>query len=360
MSLGKDLASIRKSQNLTLEDIQNAVKIPLHTLKSIEDDSIFSDTSENKTYIRSFVRSYAKVLKIDDKGVVKALDEMEAGTYSGSLLDAPHDYERPDSPDFFSDKTIKSQVSETKEPTEKGKRSEETEKLSRAEPSVASTAEQDTVNWADIGKKFTAAGKNSKIWMVASLVTVIVILIGSGFFFRQEIANLFGPEESPPSQENVTPPPAEDNLLPTPADSSALEESTGDMPPGQETESPEENTKLSDTLTVEVYAAFDKLDPVRVTSDFNWRTNPFWMEQGLAYKFDFKDTLLVRGQYSKLLLMFNGHIIENPWQNYFDTSSNSIVITRSILNQPEFLAPPPAEFPLEIGPPDSSIYRIRY
>ncbi|HBQ61517.1 MAG TPA: DUF4115 domain-containing protein, partial [Balneolaceae bacterium] len=75
MSLGKDLASIRKSKNLTLEDVQNAIKIPHDILDSIEDDSIFSDPNRNKTYLRSFVRSYAKLLKIDDEDIVEALDE---------------------------------------------------------------------------------------------------------------------------------------------------------------------------------------------------------------------------------------------------------------------------------------------
>ncbi|HBQ61515.1 MAG TPA: hypothetical protein DD671_18375, partial [Balneolaceae bacterium] len=102
------------------------------------------------------------------------------------------------------------------------------------------------------------------------------------------------------------------------------------------------------------------LEPVRVTSDLNWRTNPFWMEEGEAYNFDFSDTLLVRGQYSRLLLLFNGHVIENPRQNNFSSSFNSILLTREVLDQPRYLAPPPEEFPLEIGAPDSTIYRIRY
>jgi len=86
MSLGKDLAFVRKKQNLSLEDIQNEIKIPLSTLKSIEDGSIFTDSGETKTYIRSFVRSYAKVLGIPDSEIVQALNEMEDGTYTGSLL----------------------------------------------------------------------------------------------------------------------------------------------------------------------------------------------------------------------------------------------------------------------------------
>ena len=74
MSLGKDLATIRKGLGLTLEEIQNAIKIPTHILKSIEDDSIYDSEEHNTTYIRSFIRSYARGLKIDDDKVVAALE----------------------------------------------------------------------------------------------------------------------------------------------------------------------------------------------------------------------------------------------------------------------------------------------
>ncbi|PNW27845.1 UNVERIFIED_CONTAM: hypothetical protein BEN50_21225 [Euhalothece sp. KZN 001] len=100
MSLGKDRESIRKRKNITIEDVQNAIKIPLDILTSIEDDSIFSDTNRNKTYLRSFVRSYAKLLKIDDEDIVRALDEVEAGTYSGNIFpESKQDSPLPEKPE---------------------------------------------------------------------------------------------------------------------------------------------------------------------------------------------------------------------------------------------------------------------
>ncbi|HCI71511.1 MAG TPA: hypothetical protein DHV30_13330, partial [Balneola sp.] len=62
MSLGSDLETIRKEKNLSLEDIFEVTKIPVHTLISIEKDTLFKSSSESKTYLRSFVRSYAKAL----------------------------------------------------------------------------------------------------------------------------------------------------------------------------------------------------------------------------------------------------------------------------------------------------------
>ena len=124
-------------------------------------------------------------------------------------------------------------------------------------------------------------------------------------------------------------------------------------------DSPTLNAEFPDTLTLTVYAAFDKLEPIRITSDFTWRTNPFWMEQGQAFNFNFKDTILVRGQYSRLLLLFNGHIISNFSSNNYNETFDSILLTREILSADNFNAPPPNEFPFEVGAPDSLVFPLQ-
>jgi hypothetical protein len=111
-----------------------------------------------------------------------------------------------------------------------------------------------------------------------------------------------------------------------------------------------------------LYAAYDKLDPVRVTSDFNNRTNPFWMDKGEAYYFDFNDTLVVKGQYSRFLLMYNGNVINNPRQNHYDSDLSSIVITRDILSATEYQENNTNNFPANLGvqAPDTVIYRLDF
>ncbi|MEX2476949.1 MAG: helix-turn-helix transcriptional regulator [Gracilimonas sp.] len=362
MSLGKDLASIRKSKNLSLEDIQNAIKIPLDTIKSIEDGSIFNDPGTNKTYLRSFVRSYAKELKLDDEKVVQALDEVEAGRYTGSLaagagIDTHED-------DTFSGSSFSTEEDISDDPAafqqKEPKPSPKTPKESSKPVKKSSEPELSSINWADMGRKFTSARKSSKIWLGISFFIILGVLIASIFIFWDDLDSLF--EENPSETQGQTMPEntGQETIIPTPVDSAEVQ----DAEPNPETEiqdqTPAGPISLGDTLTLTVYAAYDQLEPVRVTSDFNWRTNPFWMEEGEAFNFDFRDTLLVRGQYSRMLLLFNGHIIENPRQNYFDPAFNSIMITRSVIDQPEYLAPAPEEFPLEIGAPDSTVYRIRY
>ncbi|MFP8487678.1 helix-turn-helix domain-containing protein [Gracilimonas sp. Q87] len=354
MSLGKDLAFIRKKQNLSLEDIQNEIKIPLLTLKSIEDGSIFTDSGETKTYIRSFVRSYAKVLGIEDSEIVQALNELEAGTYSGSLL---ADTKKPDEV-YHEIDNIDSEKSETIDKEEK-KDPKSVSGPPRTKPSPATDVH--SVNWADMGKKFSSVRQHSNLWVVISFLVILVVALLVTIFYWDSLSSAFSSEEADePQVETVQPSaPQEDSQIPTAENIPAEDEDPETMNRPQDTPDDAPVT-LGDTLTVTVYAAFDKLEPVRVTSDFNWKTNPFWMEQGDAFNFEFSDSLLVDGQYSRMLLLFNGHIIENPRQSYFDQTFNAILITRSVLNQPRYLEPAPAEFPLDIGAPDSTEYVIRF
>lgn len=354
MSLGKDLAFIRKKQNLSLEDIQNEIKIPLLTLKSIEDGSIFTDSGETKTYIRSFVRSYAKVLGIEDSEIVQALNELEAGTYSGSLLS---DTKKPDEV-YHEIDNIDPEKSET-EDKEAKKDPKSVSGPQRTKPSPATDVH--SVNWADMGKRFSSVRQHSNLWVVISFLVILVVALLVTIFYWDSLSSAFSSEEADePQVETVQPSaPQEGSQIPTAENIPAIDEDPETMNRSEDTPDDTPIT-LGDTLTVTVYAAFDKLEPVRVTSDFNWKTNPFWMEQGDAFNFEFGDSLLVDGQYSRMLLLFNGHIIENPRQSYFDETFNAILITRSVLDQPRYLEPAPAEFPLDIGAPDSTEYVIRF
>lgn len=371
MSLGKDLASLRKSQNLSLEDIQNAIKIPADILKSIEEETIFNDPSKNKTYVRSFVRSYAKVLKIEDDVIVRALDELEEGTYSGGLISdeqdtTPQPKETSPGQNLFGEQKPDTDPWESSQKPVSETPQKEYESFSKPvhgkTPDPKETSDIKNINWVDIGNSFAIDSKRSKTWVIFAVIILVVVLIGAIFVYRDSISNLFTstPGNEEPAIEGTT---SFQNDIPAAADSSALEENItpGNTSPEEETTSLQDSsTILGDTLTVVVYAAYSQLDPVRVTSDFNGRTNPFWMELGEAYYFDFRDSLQVRGQYGDLLLMFNGHVIENPRQNHFDEELNSIVITRDILSQQRYLEPAPEEFPLNVTPPDSIVYRVQF
>jgi transcriptional regulator with XRE-family HTH domain len=361
MSLGNDLSTIRKEKNLSLEDIFEVTKIPVHTLKSIENDTLLKSSSESKTYLRSFIRSYAKALKISDNHILSALKDTEEDRYDNTLLKLIYP-ERSQSSTGI-EKELKSTNDSHEEIVEAYNDTEDEHQIDEAstpknnldkespKPTVSS------VNWADMSKKVYASPANSKV----GLLLIFILLIGglgtAGYFYGGDVVSMFS-SESDSTESNVS----DDPLLSAP-DSSLITEDSTSFAGLNDLEDQELNQPvLPDTLTVVLYAAYDKLEPVRITSDLNNRTNPFWMYQGEAYYFDFRDTLRVRGQYSRFLLMYNGNVINNPRQNYFDPALNSIVITRDILSGTEYQNNNSNNFPTNLGvqAPDSIIYRIDF
>ena len=358
MSLGKDLATIRNELGFSLEEIQSQIKIPTHILATIENDSIFDD-EQNKTYTRSFIRSYAKALKIEDSIIVQALDSVEAKLYNPGDLLKDLDLATP-SPLFKPDA-----LEHDTEETEPGKTEDTSKTPSIVESKVEEPPTVENVNWADLGRKFEIKESAPKIWLAVIIAVVIITLVVLGVVFRSSIFGFFSSSETetPQSGQEVVTNNTSPLLTPVPEDTSNVEDTSA--PPEPIISSPGNPyftpmAALGDTISLSIYAAFDKLEPVRVTSDINWRTNPFWMEQGEAFSFDFIDTLLVRGQYSRMLILFNGHVIENPTNQYFNVDFNSLMLTREALNTTEFLSTPPDEFPYEIGLPDSLVYRIDF
>ncbi|MFA5668588.1 MAG: helix-turn-helix domain-containing protein [Balneolaceae bacterium] len=378
MSLGRDLSTIRKEKKLTLEDVHSISKIPIYTLQSIEQDSFLNQTKENKTYLRSFVRSYAKALKISDEHILIAIDATEAGIYNNDLLKLVH-------PEFveeeFSLKKDQVEVSELDESA--GNIDEDDEEIIEEPAETISSKKErdpkvpidpvqarfhqvtptiDTINWGEMSRKIHFNRTNPKVFFA---IFFAIVILGGAFaiyYNLENIKGLFDSEAdrtenviSSKADKNPVTPPAADTLDALPEESNAT---FIDEPLAQVAAS---NVDVfGDTLEIILYAAYDKLDPVRVTSDFNGRTNPFWLDAGQASYFQFRDTLLIRGQFSKMLLLFNNHVIENPRQNYYNAELNSVMLTREILEGAKYSDTVGSGYPLNVLPPDSIEYLIRY
>lgn len=386
-SLGKDLETIRKHLGLTIQDVQNATKLPLNTLKSIENDDIFEQQEENITYVRSFIRTYARNLKLDDELVTRALDQEEIGNYNHLLLSAfpelskevesgkkprsdikdttsdskdapaekPTEPEKPRSrPRFVADFPDDPQVpDEPQMPLPPRKKntgtniesgSKEAVKPERTPP--ASGVRQ--INWADMGKKFSGVERKSPVWVIGAAVVIIAVLAGIFLLSRVGLFTSDSPEtdEAPQSQTGEE---AQSDQNP---DELVLDLSE-EQPAAEQNEIP----VLQDTLYLTVYAANERLDPVRVWSDLKPRIDPYWFEQGTALNFEFSDTIRVRGQYARMLLFLNGHLIENFRQQYFNEEQNTVELTRSLFSDPEWAVEIPIEVPANVAPPDSVAFR---
>lgn len=394
-SIGNDLARIRKHQNLTIEDIQEATKIPVHILESIEDNSIFTDIEENTTYIRSYVRSYAKALKIEDEQIIRSLDQVETGHYDGLLGKGLRG--QPRRPTFSYDPgkagedatagaekenelesgtgTDENELEEVRERKSKEEAKEESDEEKTAgksneagkrQPAESGTQEQEepeavsdrmppppsvgSVDWADMGRKFTPLQTKSRIWI--GIVILVVIAAAVLFYILYQnngISGNTGPDEPVDNtSQAITPDSLQLNLTESENETQQAAENTVPSSQGTELET------LPDTLHLVIYAAYGKLEPVRVFTDVMDNLNPYWIEQGEAYQFEFVNTLRIRGQYSRMVLMLNGHPVENFQNQFYNNNTRMLEINREAFeNDPKWLRAPPDSLGLGVPPPDS-------
>lgn len=354
-SLGNDLANIRKEQNLSLEEIQQATKIPKHILASIEDDSIFSDFEENPTYIRSYVRSYAKALSIDDDQIVHALNNKQKSDYKGSLRESS---ETKDKETFqFDDEHEDSDQTDETDQMHHDHLPEFSSSESEAssddpQTSQPQSSEVRSVDWANMGRQFQPLkSTKSRVW-IGILAIICMVAVGSYLYFYQfasEDAQQLtqNPEStnaeitSDSLQLNFTPPAKEDSIQPTTDSASAVE-------------SNESMEALPDTLEVLLYAAYGKLEPVRVSTDIMGNINPYWLEEGDAIRFNFVNQMRIREETDNFVLLLNGHPVQNLREQFYNTDTRLFEINRSFFEgDPKWLQPAPDSLAIDAPPPSN-------
>lgn len=367
-SLGNDLISIRKELGLSIADIHQTTKIPLEILEAIEDDSIFDTMEENKTYIRSYVRGYAKALKIEDSLIVRALDQIEEGGYQGILLDdsgkgkqgPKFEYDAPDDKPESEDTT---QESPREDEDMIHDHSPEFSSASASEKSssdpIKSTPNTLTdppsvqsVDWADMGRKFTPMEARPRLWLGLVVLLIILASVLLFFWYQQDGSEELSDQSSPANTETTRDAVSPDSLQLNLADPSAETTASRATPPSEPAEA------LPDTLRLGVFAAYDKLEPVRVQSDVMASLNPYWIEQGTVLEFEFINEIELRGQYSRMVLLLNGHVIESFRDQFYNPEIGRIVINRSEFeDDPKWLQPPPDS--LDPGIPQPEIVQER-
>lgn len=371
-SIGKDLSIIRNHLGYSIQDIQHLTKIPISTLQSIEKGTIFVEEQEIKTYVRSFVRSYAKALKIDSDLVVKALDQQETGNYNHLLL---HEFpelsdhipaskkDKADTEDSASDpdqeksskkqkktEEVKSESSDD-EVDKKKDDSEETEKTlftpQKTKPKKAPLKSQpatdrssvNNVDWAGMGKKIKKEKKKTPAWLITLFILLLISAAAAYFVYQGGYLHSEADTQTTP-EESVEGPNGLD-----------LDRTTAE--PDTEIAS-EPESALADTIFITIYAAYDRLDPVRVWSDLKPRNDPYWIEQGFAMNFEFNETIRINGPFDEMLLFFNGHRIDNFMTDFFNEEENAVELTRELFtSEPEWSSEIELDLPDDTPEPES-------
>lgn len=362
-SLGNDLGRIRIERNITLDDIQEATKIPKRILRAIENDTIFTDLDESSTYIRSYIRSYAKALSIDEKKILKALDKVEKNAYSGSLqelLDDPDQtFEFPGAKDE-SDKDkpaseSEDEVADDEEVAPSNAESQPEEPEKSPIPDAIDKPDVRSVNWADLGREFKPMrSTKSKVWIG---VLIFVLIMAGGaiyYFYPSETNSLMGNENTTASQKPSEPANTDSlelNIVPRAEEDTVANTETDNL----ENRSLE---SLPDTLSLVLYAAYGKLEPVRVYTDIMDNINPYWIDEGEAIKFNFVNEIRIRGDYNNIALLMNGHVVQNFREQFYNPEERLVEINRSYFKKDsKWLQPAPDSLAIDAPPP--SVIRKR-
>lgn len=80
-----DLRAIREAKGLTIERVHHETMIPHGVIEEFEHNALIENPQFNRVYLRSFVRTYAATLHIEEKLALEALEEALSGIYQHRL-----------------------------------------------------------------------------------------------------------------------------------------------------------------------------------------------------------------------------------------------------------------------------------
>lgn len=367
-SLGEDLARLRKKESLTLQDIYDVTRLPANIIKAIENETIFSDPTKNPTYVRSFVRTYARALKIREDDIVEALDKTDLGKYDGLIkqkysgLSQGKETAPTEGDEDTEDASYQPRFSlaDAEEKAKKEEKSAETDKAEKNKPDSSQTpkpapkaaesknkAEDEETNTARPNKrrfppppqvenvdwvKMSAKTVDSPSKSHTAIITVVILILAGllVYFIYSFGGNPFSRHKNPSFATTTD---SSTELAQVPVDSVKVAAQVNKpLPVITDT--------VPDTLHLDIYAAFNKLDPVRVKTDVLDSLNPYWIEQGNAMRFEFVKDIFIRGQFDRMILLLNGHPIQDFTK--YKNQDGLVHISRSILeNDPKWLTPAP-------------------
>lgn len=364
-SLHTDLLAIREKSGLSVTDINKKTKTPESVIIEIEKGSIFEKSEKQKTYIRSFIRTYAKAIGIKDEDMIRALDAQEAGNYAGGLrkkylpetIEVSPDLEDPD---------------EVVEPTKDVAADDEDfglvkpgptstigiDEYSRPDPSrqhnrvTPPPPKLESVDWAKFNDNFVSLNNSAMLYI---LIAIIIIAIGTGGYYGYVYyaEHMSSPDESSTSTSsmplssddiNISSPESDETNTTDSISTDSIQISSPEIPASVTA------VRIPDTLMVIVHAANDKLEPIRVTSDVNNNRSPYWIEYNEAMRFDFFNQIEIQGQLDRMAIFVNGHLIVE--MDSIRTGDRNIVLTRDFLSRrPYIFSDEAPDLPEGVVPP---------
>ena len=82
-TFSEDLKYFRESKNMTLKDVALDTRLNMAVLENMENGDF---TFQPQTYIRAFLRQYAKSIGLSPDGILKDYEQAKLGNYSTKRL----------------------------------------------------------------------------------------------------------------------------------------------------------------------------------------------------------------------------------------------------------------------------------
>jgi cytoskeletal protein RodZ len=81
--LAGDLNQIRRSRQISIEDIYWETRIPQHVLDEFESTLLYGHALLNPVYLRAMIRSYAVAVGLNPRLLLSSVNDACRGTYTG-------------------------------------------------------------------------------------------------------------------------------------------------------------------------------------------------------------------------------------------------------------------------------------
>lgn len=320
----QDLRRIRELKGVTIAQIREETRVPQDLIEQFEASGLIDHPMFNQVYLRSFVRSYAQALGLPEAEVNGALEELANGRYRGQLAvrylgetpevvpeappaPVPDVPARPQAapPPPKKDKPERRGRAPDSPPPDTAAGNKPKKTVHLPTPSLVTPSEKTPKGqlhdphspWESYGIRLRRGVSGRLRYALWTGVLLLVLGSVATLWWMQRTSATSGSPAEPAPVEAVQ------NGEDTPATSP---EASAEAPPPASADP----AVLPDSMVVQIVAARNRLEPIRVRVDADTtRQQLWWIEQDSSKTFVAQDSIVVGGpgrMLSRARIVLNG------------------------------------------------------
>lgn len=311
--LARDLRAIRRSHAVDVKEVLDATRLPDDVIEQMEETALMGNPMFNRVYLRSMFSSYASILRIKTADMMQALEEAMSGEYVGSLAQKYLGEAAATDVEIESESEEVNQVASASDEVEdsppavdaksethlpKKKKSKKSEEKPSAEDEIDQPAVKEksepvrVLPTTDASLEITNVGLSTKkavllpnmsgFLMVGFAGIALIALI---WFAVSWVLNTEAPDDDVVVREDTT------------------QVNTFEQP---------ERIVLPDSIRIDLIAAIEALDPIRVKIDRDLR-RPFWIEHMERRRFEMEERVEFERELEHAQILIQGYVVPPKW-----------------------------------------------